>query len=183
MFNNDRRRTPLDHSYKRDGLRFKVIFPDFNTWKNNLIANGIKESDIKESEFNILSGMIGNSYLRYNTDNKNISFISLEFRRLNAIKTRNLTLYNLDTNSMLETISKTTQKFYLVNRSDTGQLELKYLDSGQETETINQDPVITHIEEIREQLAMNDPEIIFLTSLAISIVKPLQPNETLKKEF
>lgn len=175
LFNGDR--TPLNEQYIT--VKFKSVFPDFKTWKDNLTAYGIADADIKQEDFNMLQTMLGNAYLKFKTDVKNKGMVAFAYKdELFKLKKRKM-LTDLTLEDVMNQTSINEQTLYTINKSElTGAVEPKFVDNKVVSELTNKVPKIDKIKEIKEFTSLSNPELLFLLNLAGRIIIPLQPRYT-----
>lgn len=177
--NNTRNRNDLD-LYRRT-MTFKFLFPDYETYKALMVAYKVADADmLSEDNFNMLFDMIGHSWLKWKSDNKNIRYMVYEIKRLNAIKTRETQIYNMTAQEMISSTQTNTFKNFTVNRQENQQISDDYLDfATTQTITSNQ-PMIDKLKQLQSFLQLQAPEMLFILRLANNIVLPLQPNQRME---
>lgn len=174
--NNSKNRTGLDK--EQVTVKFKSIFPDYKSWKESLLLFGVKEVDITEEDYNMLSGMIGNAYMKYTTDNKVKSYTSFKFKEFKGIQKREATLYNKSLDEIVATDSTNEQALYTIGRRlDTGIINADYLDNKVISKLNSKEPMINKMDALMKFNKMKAPELMFLIRLANAILLPLQPNQ------
>lgn len=172
---NSNDRTPIDAVYTT--IKFKSVFPDFTAWKENLLYFGVAIADIKESDYNMLSTMIGNSHLRFKTGVKNKGFVATVFRKELFKMKKMKTLTSLTQDQILKHITKNTQTLFTIDREINGDATAEFTDNKTVAELENTLPVIEKLKELQQFNNINDPELMFLFDIAGSILLPLQPEQ------
>lgn len=173
---NSRNRTALDKELIT--MRFKVAYPDFVTWAQEISKYSTPLVILQESIYNMLSGMIGNAYLKFTTLEKNSAYIAFKYRQLWDKKTRNEKIYNLEINDLLTNDSTNTQSLFTIGRkADTGLIDADYIDNKVVSTIISKMPIADRMNIIKEFNNMTNPELVFMARLANGIVLPLQPNQ------
>lgn len=172
---NSRNRTDLNAMF-RETIKFKVLFPDYETWKTKLKDFGATEDQIPEADYKMLISMIGNSYLAYKTDEKNCGFIVFTLKDLWARRRREEVLYNTNQDALLRTISAIEIKNFGVDNTDT-EISDDFLSNATRQGVENTIAPIDRIKELMELNNLQAPEITFLIRLANEIVLPMQPKQ------
>lgn len=179
MIFNSHNRTNLDNVYTT--IKFKSVFPDYTTWKDNLTSFGIDLVDIKEADFNFLQTMIGNAHLMYRTDVKNKGKTAFVFKdELYKMKKR-LEFTNKSLDEMIKSTSLNEFTLFTIDRTLAGDADPSYIDNKTKSEITNTIPLIDRLNELKELTNLKNPEILFLINVANRILLPLQP-EQINKE-
>lgn len=181
LFDNSKSRKNLNESTTRT-IRFKELFQNFQQFKSSIgVYVNTNSYPITESDFTMLSAMIGNSWLRYKTSNKNIAYIGFKWEEFYAQRLRDQKIYDLDPLSTLKSLSENEQRFFTINQTQlNGQVSDDYLDNSNKNTGSVSIPLIDRFEQIAKLNKMKVPKLMFLTRLAYAIVYPLQNNYTNK---
>lgn len=173
---NSKTRTELDK--EQITVKFKSVYPDFTSWKTSLLSFGVTENEIKETDFNLLMGMIGNAYMKFTTDSKVKTYVAVKFLQLNYIKNKDHVLYGKTLDDILSTESINEQALYTIGRRlDTGLIEADYIDNKVVSKLKSTEPIINRMKEIIKFNNTTPPDLMFLIRLANAILLPLQPNQ------
>lgn len=166
-------RTPIEQKPIKTIL-FKTLFPNFDTWKNNLISYGIDEKIIVESEFNYIEMMCANSWLRYKTDSKNIAFIAYHFEKYYGWRTKEQELYDLDIKSFLNSVSINEQRLFSVNKTQLDVVTDDYLNGVIRNTNESSIAPVDRFNELQTKNAMVAPKLLFIHRLSSALKYPLQ---------
>lgn len=173
---NSRSRTALDKELIT--IRFKTVYPDFVTWVQGLTKFGVTADKLQESIYNMLSGMIGNAYMKFTTGEKINAYTAFKYNEFWAVKERNDKLYNLEMKDLLTNDSTNTQSLFTIGRkADTGLIDADYIDNKVVSTIMSKMPIADRMNIVKQFNNMKNPELVFMIKLANAIVLPIQPNQ------
>lgn len=173
IFDNSNHRTPLNNEIVT--MKFKVLYPDFTTW-NNELKEVLKPEEIPEQVFKRLDMLIGNKFLRYTTDDKNHEFLRVKYFELYKQYQRKEELYNKKFEDLLKQVNSQETTLYTVNRTAMDAVENDFIDNRVKTVVETQLPQITHMNEWLILQDLPNPFTEFVKALAKALVLPVQPN-------
>ncbi len=174
-YSNHCRRTPIDQGVKKTVL-FKTIYPDYASFEKALTAKSIdlKDTDAK-TVFAYLQEMIGNAYLRFTTETKNNGFLAWNWKKFRAVYDRQKQIFDQSLSDLNTDKVSGAAKLFKVNQTANGDLVAKFLDSGTTQDQTSQGNLLAKYDILEDWANRTDPELRFISNLAIAIVLPLQP--------
>lgn len=172
---NSMNRDALDQRYNTP--KFKTIYPDYNTWLISLTSHGVKDEDVKESDFNLIQTMIGNAPMRYSTQVKNFGYTSMVFKNEKRKMDRRKKFYDLDIDQLITDQQMSSQTLFTIDRTKDGDATPEFVDNKVVNELKNTKSPVDYYDVLKKHSQMTDPELLFVMNIAYQIVYPLNQSQ------
>lgn len=168
---SNRTRTPLENNV--DSINWKLLFPDFKSFQDQVGAEMLTNSEYED-----LEGMVGNSMLRYPNPHKNIKNIQWQIRMEKKKYLRALATYNQTVEQLNNTNQTNETKVYDVGGRDEDQIiDANYLQQKVVNESKQHQNQLDSLDKINKFNEMQDPYMKFIQNIAAKIIHPLQPEQ------
>lgn len=149
-------------------IRFEKVFPDFETWKECLLARGMKEEDIEEGIYDFLFYAIGTMFLKWRDARQAATYASGMFKMFYAKYKQQYALFNVSIDELQTTKTQYGQNEPALDAND---------NSYNTTNVKHTMPIGANFGNVAMKVSMDDPMRNLLDTFISSIVLLVQPND------